>query len=118
MSTFTVSVDVGDPTAQRFEPLDALVDTGSSHTSLPGRILRNLGVSPHELGRFRLATGDIVEREIGRTWMRLDGRLEMVIVVFGNDNAPPLLGAITLEQFGLGVDPVSRTVSRVPWLLA
>jgi hypothetical protein len=30
---------------------------------------------------------------------------------------PPILGAITLEEFGLGVDPVGHRLIRVPGLL-
>jgi predicted aspartyl protease len=62
-----------------------------------------------------LATGETVVRDIGRTWVRIDGRMEMTIVVFGDDGAPPLLGAVTLEEFGLGVDPVGLV--PVPGLL-
>jgi len=38
-------------------------------------------------------------------------------VVFGEDGGPLLLGAVTLEEFGLGVDPVARKLVPVPGLL-
>ena len=47
----------------------------------------------------------------------IDGRIEMTIVVFGEDGGPLLLGAVTLEEFGLGVDPVGRKLVPVPGLL-
>ena len=37
--------------------------------------------------------------------MRLDGREEVSPVVFREEGAQPLLGAVTLEIFSLGIDP-------------
>jgi hypothetical protein len=34
-------------------------------------------------------------------------------VVFGPDDAEPLLGAVTMEEFALGIDPVRRELTRV-----
>jgi predicted aspartyl protease len=110
---FTVPVEFGNSIATEFRRVDAMVDTGASHTTLPGSMLRELGITPHTSGRFKLATGDIVERPIGRTWVRIDGHTEMTIVVFGDEGATPLLGAVTLEEFRLGVDPVGRKLIDV-----
>jgi hypothetical protein len=41
----------------------------------------------------------------------------VTIVVFGDEGALPLLGAFTLEEFGLSVDPVGRKLIPVPGLL-
>jgi len=117
MGTFSVTVEVGDPQAQRFHAVQALADTGASYTTLPASLLRDLGVTPHGQRPFLLATGGTVVREIGRTWVRIDGRVEMTIVVFADERALPLLGAVTLEEFGLGVDPVGRKLVPVPGLL-
>jgi predicted aspartyl protease len=40
--------------------------------------------------------------------MRLDGRERTAVVVFGPEDAAPLLGATTLELFNLGVDPRAK----------
>ena len=42
----------------------------------------------------------------------------MTVVVFGDDGGPTLLGAVTLEKLGLGVDPLGQKLSEVPGLLA
>lgn len=118
VGTFTVEVEVGRADGREFQRMDALVDTEASHTTLPASILRSLGVAPHAQGSFRLATGETVTRDIGRTWVRLNGQMEMTIVVFGDDGALPLLGAVTLEELRLAVDPVTRSLSPVPGLLA
>ncbi len=117
MGTFSVTIEAGDPQAQRFRAVEALVDTGASYTTLPASLLRDLGVAPHGRRPFLLATGRTVTRDVGRTWVRIDGRVEMTIVVFADDDAPRLLGAVTLEEFGLGVDPVARKLIPVPGLL-
>lgn len=117
MGTFSVTIEAGDPQGQRFRAVEALVDTGASDTTLPTSLLDDLGVTPHGQRPFLLATGETVVRDIGRTWVRIDGRMEMTIVVFADEGTLPLLGAVTLEEFGLGVDPVGRKLVPVPGLL-
>jgi len=117
MGTFRVSVEIGDPEGQKFEPVEALVDTGASHTVLPASVLRRLGVVPDERAAFRLADSRTVEYEVGQTWIRIDGRRRMTVVVFGDEGIEPLLGAVTLEEFRLAADPVQRRLVSVPGLL-
>jgi aspartyl protease family protein len=117
MSVFTTEIEVGDSEARTFERVDALVDTGASYTLLPGSMLRSLGIEPHTGGRFLTAEGKVIERELGRAWVRIDGRSEMTIVIFGDEDARPLLGAVTLEEFGLGVDPLGHRLIPVPGYL-
>lgn len=117
MGVFRVNIAVGDPQGQHYTSVEALVDTGSTYTALPASFLRRLSVSPHDRGPFELANGQIVEHDIGRTWVRIDGRTEIVPVVFAEEETEPLLGAVTLEIFRLGVDPVGRRLVPVPGLL-
>jgi predicted aspartyl protease len=117
MGTFRVRVEIGDPTGQRYEPVEALVDTGATYTTVPGPLLENLGVVPHVRDVFLLADGRRVERDIGRAWVRVDGRAELTLVVFGEPEAPPLLGAYALEGLRLAADPVGRRLMPVPGLL-
>lgn len=117
MGTFRVTAEVGDPLGQSYEMVEVLVDTGATYTTLPASLLRRLGVTPIARGTFVLADGSKAEREIGQTWMRLDGASYIVPVVFGDDGIQPLLGAVTLEIFRLGVDPVRKRLVPVPGLL-
>lgn len=117
MGTFSVTIEVGNPAGSDYTTMRLMVDTGASHTVLPRSLLNKLGVTPHAKGIFRLADGRLVERDIGQTWVRLDGTAQMTIVVFGDDAAQPLLGAVTLEEFRLGVDPVEKRLIPVPGLL-
>ena len=117
MGTFNVQIEVGDPQGRRFESFDARVDTGATYTVLPASVLRRLGVEAHRSSPFELADGRTAERQMGRTWVRLDGERELTLVVFGDEATVPILGAVTLEEFLLAVDPVHQRLVRVPALL-
>ncbi len=117
MGTFLVQIELGDPEGRRYETVDALVDTGATYTTVPGSTLRRLGVSPHTRGTFVLADSSRIERDIGRTWLKLEDGAEIVPVIFGDEDSQPRLGAVTLEIFRLGVDPVSQRLIPVPGLL-
>jgi len=117
MGTFRVTIEIGDPAGQRYEPVEALVDTGATYTTIPAPLLERVGVVPHVRDAFLLADGRRVDRDIGRTWVRVDGRTELTLVVFGEAEAPALLGAYTLEGLRLASDPVSRRLIPVPGLL-
>jgi predicted aspartyl protease len=114
VGVFTIAVEFGDPAGRRYERVDALLDTGASHSALPAARLRALGVEPGDRGRFRLASAEIVSRDVGQTWVRIDGRTIMTVVVFADEDAVPLLGAVTLEELRLGVDPIARKLIDVP----
>jgi clan AA aspartic protease len=117
MGTFRVEVDVGDPEGRRYERVEAVVDTGATYTSLPRPLLEALGVMPHARASFVLADGRRVEREIARTWIRIDDRIEMTLVVLAEPGNPPLLGAYALEGLRLAADPVARRLVPVSGLL-
>ena len=106
MGVFQVELEIGDPRGERYEKIDALVDSGATYTMLPSSLLRELGVEPIESRTFIVADDRRIERGFGQTYMKIDGRPIICPVVFGDDNAVPLLGAVTLEIFALGIDPV------------
>lgn len=114
MGTFTVILDIGDPSGSRWEPVEALVDTGATYTVLPSSLLQELGIVPHRMASFVLADGRRVERSLGRAWIRLEAQEELSLVVFGDD---AVLGAVTLEEFCLAPDPVAQRLVPVPALM-
>ena len=117
MGTFQVAIEIGDPHGQRYETVDALVDSGATYTTMPASLLRRLGVTPHSRRTFVLADGGRVQRDFGRTWTRLEGEQDISPVVFGDEDATPLLGAVTLEIFSLGIDPVNMRLVPVDSLM-
>ena len=88
--------------------LTATVDASGAYTTLPGRVLRGLGVELIAKRRFVLADGRRMDMEISSAWATIDGDSEVTLVVFGDDDAPSLLGTYTLEGLGLAVDPTSQ----------
>ena len=108
MGVFSIKAELGDPSGQRYEPIELVVDTGSSYTTLPASKFRALGVESVGKQRFVLADGRMIDGDVGQTWLRLEGRTRMTVVAFGEEDAEQLLGAVTLEEFGLGIDTVAK----------
>ncbi|MSQ15456.1 MAG: hypothetical protein EXR50_06300 [Dehalococcoidia bacterium] len=113
MSTFYQTIGIAARQDGPFIELEALVDTGSTYTWVPSPLLNRLGIEPTERRLFDTADGRVIEREIAEVPVRLDGRIYFSLVVSGNRGTMPLLGATTLEDFGLGVDPVRKRLIPV-----
>ena len=113
MGTFTVQIEIGNRFDGEFMPLEAMVDTGASYLMIPEDLLRQLGVRQTERRVFQLADHRTVEYDMGVLELKLDGRQIPVPVVFAEEGTSPLLGAVALEIFGLGVDPVSQKLMSV-----
>jgi predicted aspartyl protease len=114
MGTFRVRIEVGRNERGPFETVETMVDTAATYTVLPRPLLEGLGVVPHARAPFVTADGREIELEIGRAWIRIDGREELSLVVFGE---AALLGAVTLEALRLAPDPIARQLAPVPALL-
>ncbi len=110
-------IEIGDAAASQFEKIEALVDTGSTYTWISREVLERLGVRPVEERPFVLADGRQVTYPIAWIQIRMDGRTQPTIAVFGEPASDPLLGVFTLEGFGLAADPVNRRLVPVPALL-
>ena len=108
VGTFKSLFRIASMDGHRSRDVEATVDTGAAYTTLPGSLLRELGVEPMDKRRFLLADGRRIWMDIGRAWVTIDGKSEVTLVVFGEDDAPPLLGAYTLEGLALAVDPVEQ----------
>ena len=117
MGCFSVRIELGDPQGTRFQPVDALVDTGSTHSVIPASLLRDLGVAPYGREEFVLADDRVAEYDVGYTMVRLGNQALPTQVVFAEHGEQALLGAVTLEQFGLAVDTVNQQLIRVRKLL-
>ncbi len=113
MSIFRFPIEIADSTGERFQPVDAWVDTGASYTLVPGTLLEGLGHTPDHNLRFSLADGSITELGVPQVTIRINGETRVVSCVFGGDGAEPLLGATALEEFALGVDPLNHTLVPV-----
>lgn len=106
MSTFEVEVGVGRHFGGPGIQVRALVSTRAFNSMMPASLLRRLGVTPTERRKYALADNSEVEWELGEACINIDGTEWHCHVIFGPEDQY-LLGATTLEIFGLMVDPVA-----------
>ena len=112
VGTFTRTLRLDSIDGERSLEVDAMVDTGASYTIVPAKLLRGLGVEPIDSIRLSLADGRAVEYDMGQAVATVDQRTVPTLVVFGSDDACPLLGAYTLEGLRLAVDPVHQRLVK------
>jgi NADH:ubiquinone oxidoreductase subunit E len=80
---------------------------------VPRDVLSRLGIQPRIRREFETADQRVIERDIGIALSRIDGEELPTLVVFADPGGTPLLGAYTLEGFGLGADPVRERLMPV-----
>jgi clan AA aspartic protease len=102
---------LSDPTRVVTEPF--LADSGASQTVLPENIWRSLGLEAQDQVRIRLTDGRVVSRPVGFAMIRFDGRATPSRVILGEADDSKLLGVVTLEEMGLTLDPLKRTLSAM-----
>ena len=116
MGAIFVTIDVGDMRGERFEPVEVMVETGATFTTVPANLLRRLGVNPQRTMQVRLADGSVVNDQVCDTVIRLEGQTFFTPISFGREGEPNLLGVVALETALLAVDPVEqRLVPTIGW---
>ena len=108
MGTFNWPLRITSMDGVSTQDIEATVDTGAAYTTLPGRLLRRLGVEPSGTRRLLLADGRQTVRDYGQAWVTIGDESVVTVVVFGEDDGPALLGAYTLEGLALAVDPLAQ----------
>lgn len=94
-----------------------LVDSGAAFTVAPGAVLRRLGIEPDRKETFILANGECITRKVGDAYFQFEDKAGYSKVIFGQKGDSNLLGALTLETFGLILDPFKRELKAMPMLL-
>ena len=112
MGAFRVDIGVGHPQGRDLHPVSAVVDTGAGHSMMPA-LLEQLGLTPLERLRFKVAGGRRVEYDVADARFNIFGRERFCPVIFGPEGQY-LLGATTLEIFNLMVDPTEVNPGLVP----
>jgi clan AA aspartic protease len=109
----TVAVyPVGQTSKKKYEDL-FLVDTGSIDCMAPASKLKEIGIQPRGRDVYELANGQPVEYEFGFAEISFMGSETVVQIIFGPENTEPILGVVALENAGIAVDPVSKTLKRM-----
>ena len=93
-----------------------LVDTGATDSLVPSDELDKIGVRKQGTVCYELADGSMKEYSYGIARIQLMGELTAGRVIFGEEGSEPLLGVTVLESLGFMVDPVNRTLKRLPAL--
>jgi len=89
-------------------------DTGATDTLVPATELRKIGVKPVGKVAYELADGSLQEYQFGLVEISFMGEITAGRVIFGPNDAEPLLGVTALESVGIVIDPANRTFKRLP----
>ena len=93
---------------------ECLAGTGSVDCMAPGDELRAAGIKPEGKAVYELANGEAVEYEYGFARIEFVGSVTVAQVIFGPPDVEPILGVVALENTGITVDPVTKTLQRLP----
>ena len=88
--------------------MQCLVDSGAVYSLIPESTLRRLEIEPHSEREFVLADGNVIRRRLATATFEYEGRRGDSMVIVGEPGDDPLLGATTIEGFGLVLDPFRR----------
>ena len=91
-----------------------LVDTGATDSLVPARWLRDIGLEPEETRSYELADGRKSEIGVAAARFEFMDTFTAGIVLFGDDDAEPLLGVTALESAGVEVDPREERLKKLP----
>src|SRR5437899_1150622 len=91
-----------------------LVDRGATDSLVPASELNRIGVQPVGRTAYELANGTVEEYPFGLVEIAFMDEITAGRVIFGPDNAEPILGLTALESVGITFDPATRTLKRLP----
>ena len=112
MSIFSAKIGISNIHALEYVYVDALVDTGATYSMFPADFLRDIDITPIRETDVELADGTQKSVPLGAAYLTLLDRAAPCIVIFGESDSS-LIGATTLENLGLGVDPVNQSLMPV-----
>jgi clan AA aspartic protease len=91
-----------------------LVDTGATDTMAPASQLTRVSIKPVGKLAYELADGRLVEYEFGLAQIEFMDDITAGRVIFGPEDAEPLLGVTQLESAGIVIDPRTGHLKRLP----
>jgi clan AA aspartic protease len=109
-----VTVKVSDLAKQKtpFEG-EFLVDTGAIDCMAPAEQLQAAGIAPEGRAVYELANGQPIEYAYGFARVSFLGEETVTQIIFGPPNTEPILGVVALENAGVVVDPLTKTLKRL-----
>jgi clan AA aspartic protease len=98
--------------------VDFLVDSGAKYTLLPEAIWKGIELRPKRRLTFTLADGTRIERDVSEAHIALPQGERHTPVILGESGDEALLGAVTLEELGLVLNPFQRSLQPARMMLA
>jgi len=117
MGTFREKVKIANPSNGISQEIQMVVDSGATYSQVPSSLLTRLKIDRKYKRKLKIAIGKVVERDAGEISLSIKDETLTTLVIFGDEGSEPLLGAVSLEQFGLAIDPVNKTLLPVPELM-
>jgi len=117
MSLTYLTLKVANPAKpKKFFERKFLIDSGAVYSVIDQEFLAKLGIESHSKRKFILANGEEIEKEIGDAFFVFQNQKASAPVVFG-DKGIFLLGATTLENLGLILNPIDRELRPLPMVI-
>jgi len=91
-----------------------LVDTGATDSIAPSVKLAQLGIKKVGAEAYELADGRVVTFDFGLAQIEVMGRITAGRIIFGPDDAEPILGLVALESAALKVNPQTQQLEKLP----
>ncbi len=91
-----------------------LVDTGAVDCLVPGKHLKAIDLESRSKRTYELADGSEVKMDVATAEIEFMGDIVGTTVIFGPDDAEPILGVTALESVGIEVDPRNQRLKRLP----
>ena len=91
-----------------------IVDTGAVDSLVPRQHLESIGLAPKGQRIYGLADGSEIRLDVTTGDIEFMGEIVGGTIVFGEEDAEPLLGVTALESVGIEVDPHNQTLRRLP----
>jgi aspartyl protease family protein len=113
MGQFRLTVTLFPRQGGEPRPLQALVDTGACYSVVPAPILAELGCRPLRMQGVVLGDGRTDEWPLTQVDLECEARRMTTTVLMGPVEGHVVLGAVTLEELGFGVDPVRKRLIPV-----
>ena len=91
-----------------------LVDTGATDCLVPKQHLEAIGLKPKGQRTYELANGAELKLDVTSADIEFMGDFVGGTIIFGEEDAEPLLGVTALESVGIEVDPLNQRLKRLP----
>src|SRR5215470_15136094 len=89
---------LGSEEEQQSYTANFLIDTGAIDSMVSATVLRRLGIEPVRKEFYEMANGKLEEFELGFAYLSFLGEQIPGQIMFGPDDAEPILGVLALES--------------------